>query len=331
MPKHIQGKDGKFAGSIGDGKRRVPTAAPKPPQTCNRCNQRTTNWTVHHFNGGSVQFVCSTCSSLTPDEITQGMTTAHDRLRRNRAKDKPEIIAPTHNPLEFANNATRALTTLHPSGYAGTPGFYDVAGVAWNSNNGLHEFAYGTKLSGLGDYTNLGLDTLLVEGTVTENPDQPGHYHVTMETHISGNFRPLAVYESNDLADANLWLKRVGTTMSRELTSFTDTYTGTQNRTTIDQQRRTRIAALATEGRYIETQEPGTPGFLETNLLSLAGTGRNAVIRHRKTPNGFQHIVEVKDTTLGLDGQNNLYGIRFTSLPDAKAFAQEMLLAGLTE
>lgn len=64
MAKYIQGKDGKFAGSIGDGKTAVPTAAPQQwmSKKCDNCGAFTKDWTPRRWEStGDTETYCAAC------------------------------------------------------------------------------------------------------------------------------------------------------------------------------------------------------------------------------------------------------------------------------
>jgi hypothetical protein len=106
MPKHIQGKDGKMAGSIGDGKHLVPTEAPVTHMshtgTCSACG---TNGLV-----GGPKGVCYACQG---DDVDKTMALYAKYMER------PPVAAKEPNAGGYCARCESDCDELSDEGYCG--------------------------------------------------------------------------------------------------------------------------------------------------------------------------------------------------------------------
>jgi hypothetical protein len=102
MARPIRSKDGTFAGSVGDGKTRVPTPAQRSQairRRCSNCAEPTSDYIVRRLDIGEIEFYCGACED---DETQISASLAHasnawrQRQTRLTTTDAPETpSAPT--------------------------------------------------------------------------------------------------------------------------------------------------------------------------------------------------------------------------------------------
>lgn len=183
MTQYIKGRDGKFAGSIGDGKTSVPVSAPSQP-------------------GRHLKAV--------PDIETQPYM----------APTGPEagsIVKAPLSPLNGENGVVARISSMRASQYVGHI-YRDAEGYAARIENGQCEFACAVQMPGV-ETSTLGINTLLIQGQ-TETED---NHQVTarIQTHISGQFREAGARTFATQTEANTWLASVASTVHSDLNDYT--------------------------------------------------------------------------------------------------------------
>jgi hypothetical protein len=106
MTKYIKGKDGKFSGSIGDGKGKVPTSTlQQSPRHCTNCGKYGNSYIARRLDAGSIEFYCDDCQQ---DEARLGqgedLGNLYERFRSARAEETPEAPEFTVDIVESSDD-----------------------------------------------------------------------------------------------------------------------------------------------------------------------------------------------------------------------------------
>jgi hypothetical protein len=317
MTKYIQNKNGQMAGSIGDGKDKVPTAAALVTS-----NRQTLDEFIaaepgvadawERFQAAKQEAAAATAAKEESEEAAaEAAWQAEIQAERAAQQADPTRLA----PLDGSNPAIDAIS--HQTSWPFTRRF---DGAAFRETNDLVAFA-GSAHEGTRHF-----DRCLFRLDITE---KDGYWEV--KNQMSNSYGPpmasTAIFHSR--AEANSYIRAAGRTIEADLSYLTRKYAGIteEQRTGYDSNTRSIIRDLTETGLYTETQDPGSKYINDDNRFTIAGTGRRVRVSHLQNPwFGRYHIAYVYDEDLGSTNAP-VYAVRFRKMDDARLFAQDMLLA----